>query len=465
MISARVFVCYESDNEALRSTSLFNLQGGDQGETHLLQQVYSKLQEAGAEVVLYPGSPSDDGFFPFLHQELPDCQWFLLFQTPAAIRSWQVRMATNIALDFVRRGKLQVLRLIATSTEGEDLPSEWSALPSFDATRDPLRAQEKLLLALSGDVPIFEAETVIPPPPVDLVSPGPLPPFPGYEQALQEARAIVPPPAGSFNPGPLPLLPDYDRPHPPSRLSLLQFALTDMYEDTMRNRTGRTLMVCIPIFLVVLLVGGLLVNALVVQAAQAKIAHGAVKSTPTAAPVKPTPTSRVSSISPIHTGQSTQQAPTPIIGQPATVPPASSSMPTHVPASTPIPTPMSIAPTPTLAPTSTLAPTPTPLPPTPTPNVYAQRMPLYRLLNSTTGFHLYTMSTQERDLVVAQNGYHYETIAGYLFPTQVANTQPLYRLNNPKGDHFYTMSTQERDSAVSQYGYHYEGIMGYLYVS
>ncbi|HEY4383763.1 MAG TPA: hypothetical protein VGN34_04695, partial [Ktedonobacteraceae bacterium] len=135
MISARVFVCYEKDNETLRNTPLFNIQGGDRDETHLLQQVCTKLQEAGAEVVLYPGSPSDTDFFPFLHQELPNCQWFLLFQTSAAARSWQVGMATNIALDFVRRGKLQILRFIATSAEREAFPTEWSALTSFDATR------------------------------------------------------------------------------------------------------------------------------------------------------------------------------------------------------------------------------------------------------------------------------------------------------------------------------------------
>jgi hypothetical protein len=75
------------------------------------------------------------------------------------------------------------------------------------------------------------------------------------------------------------------------------------------------------------------------------------------------------------------------------------------------------------------------------------------------------MSAQERDAVVAHNGYHYEAIAGYLFSTQVANTQPLYRLSGPNSDYFYTMSAQERDAAVAQYSYHSEGIAGYLFAS
>ncbi|HTK07569.1 MAG TPA: protein kinase [Ktedonobacteraceae bacterium] len=135
----------------------------------------------------------------------------------------------------------------------------------------------------------------------------------------------------------------------------------------------------------------------------------------------------------------------------STVTPAHTSTPVSTPGSTLIP---AKAPgiTPTLAPT-----------PTPTANIYAQHMPLYRLDNSINGDHFYTMSAQERDGAVAHYGYHSEGIAGYLFPTQVANTQPLYRLNGPNGAHFYTMSAQERDAVVAHNGYHYEAIAGYLF--
>jgi hypothetical protein len=92
-------------------------------------------------------------------------------------------------------------------------------------------------------------------------------------------------------------------------------------------------------------------------------------------------------------------------------------------------------------------------------------IPLFRLLNSKTGDHLYTTSVSERDSAIASFGYQSEGIAGYVFDSQAPGTTPLFRLLNPKtGDHFYTTSVSERDSAIASFGYQSEGITCYVFV-
>ncbi len=64
--------------------------------------------------------------------------------------------------------------------------------------------------------------------------------------------------------------------------------------------------------------------------------------------------------------------------------------------------------------------------------------PLYRLYYPGTGDHFYTTSAGERDSLIP-NGYHYEGIACYVFPSQVSGSVPLYRAYNPQtGQHRYT---------------------------
>ena len=82
------------------------------------------------------------------------------------------------------------------------------------------------------------------------------------------------------------------------------------------------------------------------------------------------------------------------------------------------------------------------------------------------GDHFYTTSTTERDNTVANDGYHYEGIASYVYDVQQAGTAAFYRLFSPgSGDHFYTTSTIERDNAVTNDGYNSEGVACYVYDS
>ncbi len=81
-------------------------------------------------------------------------------------------------------------------------------------------------------------------------------------------------------------------------------------------------------------------------------------------------------------------------------------------------------------------------------------VPVYRLFRSTTGEHLYTISTSERDSFTA-NGWTDEGIAWY---TPASSDKPVYRLYHKSADyHHYTTSTAERDTLIAQ-GWEDQGI-------
>ncbi len=83
---------------------------------------------------------------------------------------------------------------------------------------------------------------------------------------------------------------------------------------------------------------------------------------------------------------------------------------------------------------------------------------LYRLYNSYTKEHLYTDSTNERD-VLSKSGWIYEGIAWYA--PEKSNT-PVYRFYNPVlRDHHYTTDKHEKDVLSKKYGWKYEGIGWY----
>lgn len=102
-----------------------------------------------------------------------------------------------------------------------------------------------------------------------------------------------------------------------------------------------------------------------------------------------------------------------------------------------------------------------------------QTVPLYRfqhnrVLNSTNqSHHFYTANKAERDslLNVLRIGDSWidEGIEGYLSPTQVPGTVPLYRLYRTSHDkHFYTTDAAEKDGAISKLNYGLENIVGYV---
>ncbi len=102
-------------------------------------------------------------------------------------------------------------------------------------------------------------------------------------------------------------------------------------------------------------------------------------------------------------------------------------------------------------------------------------VPLYRIWNSTAGYHLYTNSSEEKDAFVT-GGLTNEGITGYIYDSEGANRIPLYRYHyynfvtgsaNFGEAYFYTSSEGERWKVayaghIPWTNYHYEGIIGYL---
>ncbi|OJA17572.1 hypothetical protein AZE42_01230 [Rhizopogon vesiculosus] len=90
------------------------------------------------------------------------------------------------------------------------------------------------------------------------------------------------------------------------------------------------------------------------------------------------------------------------------------------------------------------------------PNQVSGSIPLYRLYNPTTVDHLYTTSTAQKESAVAQDGYIYEEIAGYVYESGdvCPDTVPLYHLYSYAGtDNFYTLNKEEAVSAAAHDGY------------
>ena len=93
----------------------------------------------------------------------------------------------------------------------------------------------------------------------------------------------------------------------------------------------------------------------------------------------------------------------------------------------------------------------------------AGTQPFYRMLRQGNNMndHLYTANASEHQSVLGQ-GYHDEGVIGYIATSQLSGTVPLYRLRNANGDHMYTTDANERQSAQQQ-GYQDEGIAGYVW--
>ena len=78
-------------------------------------------------------------------------------------------------------------------------------------------------------------------------------------------------------------------------------------------------------------------------------------------------------------------------------------------------------------------------------------LPIYRLYNPNTGKHYYTLNLLERDNLQTI-GWRFESIEGFMFDTQVANTTPIYRLyNKSTGTHLYTHELAVRNYILSTF--------------
>lgn len=198
MIAPSIFICHDLD-----------LHEETQFEVQVFKQLCQKLQKVHAEVILYAGRASDEGFFAFFLQHISTCQWFLLFQTESAIASASVQGAVNIAKMRLEQKQIQgVVRFIALPDEAVEPPPGWSTLLTFGATQDYQRALEKLLLTL----PFGQEAAVLTDPEASFRETGETRAVP-YEQPQQsfyESPLIAPPPSvAELTTGPLPAMPAY----------------------------------------------------------------------------------------------------------------------------------------------------------------------------------------------------------------------------------------------------------------
>ena len=96
--------------------------------------------------------------------------------------------------------------------------------------------------------------------------------------------------------------------------------------------------------------------------------------------------------------------------------------------------------------------------------------PIYRFFNKLNGSHFYTMSAEERDMVIAKYAgtFSYDGVGFNAYPEAVEYMplMPVYRFYNMEnGSHFYTISPEEKALVLLYYGdtYRFEGVAFYAF--
>jgi hypothetical protein len=94
----------------------------------------------------------------------------------------------------------------------------------------------------------------------------------------------------------------------------------------------------------------------------------------------------------------------------------------------------------------------------------AAATPYYRLYNNFTLWHHWTTDPNEYYTLLTYPGWGGEGVDGYLLPTQVAGTTPLYRLVYPdgRGLHHWTVDANEYTTLINTYGWVGEGGTGFV---
>jgi hypothetical protein len=89
-----------------------------------------------------------------------------------------------------------------------------------------------------------------------------------------------------------------------------------------------------------------------------------------------------------------------------------------------------------------------------------------RLLHPADSMRLYTFNQAEISRITANGEWQREGTEGWLFPSPVVGTTPLYRLYlNKDGkhpDHLYTANRDEGNQVIKTWDFAYEGIAGYV---
>jgi len=94
----------------------------------------------------------------------------------------------------------------------------------------------------------------------------------------------------------------------------------------------------------------------------------------------------------------------------------------------------------------------------------AVRVPVYRLYNSSTGTHFYTLDPAERDRAVQKwREFTYEGVGFYAYGASGLASNAVHRFYNTRTNaHFFTISAAEKADVQSKYPwYSYEGISWY----
>ena len=95
-------------------------------------------------------------------------------------------------------------------------------------------------------------------------------------------------------------------------------------------------------------------------------------------------------------------------------------------------------------------------------------LPVYRFFNTQTGAHFYTMDENEKDVIIdTLDNYNFEGEAYYAFASESAilETVPLYRmLNTQTGSHLFTINRGEFETILDTLPhFNAEGIGGVTY--
>lgn len=84
-------------------------------------------------------------------------------------------------------------------------------------------------------------------------------------------------------------------------------------------------------------------------------------------------------------------------------------------------------------------------------------LPVYRFVNLSSGVHFYTISVSEA-MNITNINWDYEMVA---FRASASSGKPVYRMYG-NGEHFYTSDKAEHDNAIERYGYKTEGVRFYV---
>lgn len=136
MPSSRVFVSYVCI--------------GDEQGARIGKQLVSDIRATNTEAVADHETISDERFMPFLSQELPQCGYLLVVQTPLAVQSWRVQKTLTLARTLAAQQRMRaIVCVIAAAAPHAYNQPLWEKLLTVDASMDYPRAREKVFLALN----------------------------------------------------------------------------------------------------------------------------------------------------------------------------------------------------------------------------------------------------------------------------------------------------------------------------